>query len=74
MAVIFKDSKRKTILQALAHTIEAKGGLVMNCDGDYAPVADEDWTDLAEVYLQACEALHRRPMIQGELDCDDEED
>lgn len=75
MAVIFKEPKWKTALQTLVHTVEERGGLVLNCDGDLVPAIDEGWGDLAEVYIQGCDALRRHPMIQDMVpDCPDDED
>lgn len=41
--------------------IEATGGVRRDPEGFYAPVADEEWTDLGEAYLTACAALGRKP-------------
>ena len=44
--------------------IEATGGVRRHPEGFYAPVADEEWTDLGEAYLTACAALGRKPKFE----------
>jgi hypothetical protein len=56
--------------------INATGGIT-KLEGFYAPVADPDWTDLAEVYLVACTEKHVFPVLANGTDWDpdaDEED
>lgn len=48
-------------LRLFVDTINVTGGLVINDDGNEAPAADESWTDLADAYLRACEALGVKP-------------
>jgi hypothetical protein len=43
-------------------TIEATGGLTRTSRREPVPYADEDWPDLADAYLKACQALGREPM------------
>lgn len=58
------------VLHDLVDTINATGGLVKNYNGFLAPAADEEWSDLADVYLDACKVLDRKPMTRGETDGD----
>lgn len=57
----------KKILREFVGDIDATGG-VFHWKGtdDYAPVADKDWTDLADTYIKACKALGRRPHVKKE--------
>lgn len=57
------DPKDKA-LRALIDTIEATGGLMRDPKGTLVPVADDDWSDLASVYLDACEAMGITPKIE----------
>lgn len=45
-------------------TIEATGGVVEDRCGNVAPDADQDWLDLGEAYLTACQALAREPVVE----------
>jgi hypothetical protein len=58
----------RAVLRALIEIIEATGGLVTNEENILVPAADEEWPDLAAVYLQACDALGRRPMRSDQID------
>lgn len=65
-------------LRLFVDAINATGGLVINDDGVEAPAADESWTDLADAYLRACEALGVEPRnveraALDELEAEDEE-
>jgi hypothetical protein len=50
-------------LQAFIESIEVTGGCLRDEGGEVAPVGDPDWIDLADVYLRACAALERTPLI-----------
>jgi hypothetical protein len=50
-----------TALRLFVDTVNSTGGLVVNDAGETAPAADEEWTDLADAYLKACEALGVEP-------------
>jgi hypothetical protein len=54
----------KKILREFVQDIDATGGVFeFEGTGVYGPVADKDWTDLADTYIKACKALRRRPHI-----------
>lgn len=57
------EALRKTALGQFISTIENTGGVRKPPGESAAPVADEDWIDLGETYLQACAEVGRRPMI-----------
>lgn len=60
------DAKDKA-LRALIDTIEATGGIVRDpYRGLPVLVADEDWIDLADAYISACEAMGVEPKYQEE--------
>lgn len=46
----------------LINTIETTGG-VRSSGGMHVCVADEDWYDLAEAYIEACSAVDREPKV-----------
>jgi hypothetical protein len=48
-------------LRLLVETVNATGGLIINDAGENVPAADEDWMDLTDAYLAACEALGVEP-------------
>lgn len=56
------ENELKAVVEALVDTVELKGGVFKTPYDDYAPVADPDWLDLADVYLEACHALNRSPL------------
>lgn len=51
-------------LRLLCDTIESTGG-VKSIDKVIVPVGDEDWSDLADAYIAACDALERAPLLAG---------
>lgn len=54
-------------LRLFVQTINATGGLTHGENpGELVPVADEEWLDLADAYLAACEALGVEPVTPGE--------
>ena len=62
MARTAKSSDPKTqALLTFIDTIEVTGGIREQGDGTIAPIADGDWIDLGEAYLQACNALDHPP-------------
>jgi hypothetical protein len=54
------DPKIQALLTFI-DTIEVTGGIREQGDGMVVPIADEDWIDLGEAYLQACNALDHPP-------------
>lgn len=62
--------KKTAALEDLVRTIEATGGLVKKPGGLVAPAGDEEWTDLGDCYLRACDALGRPPAYVKCIDCD----
>lgn len=61
-------SRKATVEVALLQfvdVIESTGGVLRNPTGSghFVPVADEDWVDLGEAYIEACRALDRKPKI-----------
>lgn len=67
-------SLAKKALENFVQCVEATGGVVRDKKGYVAPVADQDWIDLGDSYLLACQALGRTPVEkpEGAL-CDDTE-
>jgi hypothetical protein len=52
-----------TALLAFVTTIETTGGVSTDSQGQTVPVADDEWVDLGDAYLQACRALRREPKM-----------
>ena len=59
------SDKAQNALRHLIDTIEATGGVVADYGGNYVPKADEDWLDLGNAYILACEAAGVIPLIGG---------
>jgi hypothetical protein len=59
LAQSFDGSEATRLLTEFVKDVEAAGG-VRRSGGAFAPVADEDWTDLGITYMKACEALGRK--------------
>lgn len=61
-------SEAEKVLAALCETIEATGGLIVRKSSwgndVVAPAGDEDWSDLADIYLDACRVLKREPQYK----------
>jgi hypothetical protein len=55
-------------LKAFCDTIDATGGLLVDTDGCAVPAGDEDWPDLADAYMLACEALGREQKLTHHQD------
>jgi len=51
-------------LKSFIDTIEATGGCTVDDNGVIVPCIDEEWADLADAYLQACEAMDVEPIIR----------
>jgi hypothetical protein len=52
------------LLDKFAELIEATGGVLMDA-GVYIPMADEEWVDMGELYVEVCGFLKREPKIEG---------
>ncbi|HSZ58999.1 MAG TPA: hypothetical protein VK797_25385 [Tepidisphaeraceae bacterium] len=52
------DPCRQALCQ-FVQTVDATGGVFHDESGCHAPLADSDWIDLGEAYVQACAALGR---------------
>jgi len=60
--VTSREQKFKEVLLKLLSTVENTGGVIEEPDGRVSGcAADEDWMDIAYVYLDACEALGTTP-------------
>lgn len=59
-----KKSELAGALQIFIEAIEATGGVFKDRKGYFVPVADEDWIDLGEAYVEACHALDEPPKIK----------
>ena len=66
MSSSVQTRKMEEALRDFIRTINATGGLAVNDAGETIPVADEDWLDLAEAYLLACDALGVKPLLGEE--------
>jgi len=63
----------RAVLEEFVEAVEATGGVNRHDAITVAPCADESWTDLGDIYLKACEALGREPVIdEGEYEEDEE--
>ena len=58
----------RNALENFIGTVEATGGVLLDEEGHYVPVADPQWMDLGDAYLLACEALQRQPTIVATSD------
>jgi hypothetical protein len=59
-----------TLEQALAKfcdVVDASGGLEIDYKGYVVPAADEEWIDLADAYMCACETLSRKIKWKKEI-------
>ena len=61
-----KPETTEESLMEFIKTIEDTGGVALNAKGLYEPLADRDWIDLGDAYVNACEVLKRKPMIEEE--------
>lgn len=65
-----KDEDIYDALREFVSCINATGGVQVIKQGQssevglHVPVADPDWIDLGEAYMQACEALDVAPQVQ----------
>ena len=56
-AVDVGEARYRSAVEELVTTVNDTGGVRLNKNGVFYPLADEDWTDLAYAYQKACEAL-----------------
>ena len=56
------EDPKVSALKSFCSTIDVTGGL--NAQGN--PVADEDWIDLGDAYVEACAVLEREPLQEKE--------
>jgi hypothetical protein len=49
----------RQVLGQFVQTVDATGGVFRDESGCHAPLADPDWIDLGEAYVEACAALGR---------------
>lgn len=47
----------------LIDLVNATGGCIKDAKGFVVPKCDEDWIDLGEAYVKACEALGEKPKM-----------
>jgi hypothetical protein len=66
------EKRAHDILRSLIDTVNATGGVIRSRRGVIGTVADEDWLDLALVYLDACEVLGVGPVYHYDDDDDDD--
>lgn len=59
-STLSKESEYLSSLCDFVDCVESTGGVV-KVDGFYVPVADQDWIDLGETYIKACEVLNKIP-------------
>lgn len=58
---IVRQVSRYKALREFVEAIDVAGGVRRDKKGYPRPLGDEDWIDLGEAYLLACEALGREP-------------
>jgi hypothetical protein len=63
--LLHKAADMRSALNRLIHTINPIGGVVKFKSGAVAPAADEEWLDMGDAYICACEALGLTPVIGG---------
>ena len=61
----------RAALDGFIETIEAVGGCLLNEAGVLAPVGEPEWTDLADAYVRACNAIGRIPQIDRTEDIEE---
>lgn len=66
---LLESRKLQRALTSMVECVSSTGGVRRCQDGRVSPVADEDWLDLGEAYLEACEVLGVEPVVEeGELE------
>jgi len=61
-----KPTTPEESLMEFIKTVEDTGGVKLNAKGLYEPQADPEWIDLGDAYVNACEVLKRKPMVEEE--------
>jgi hypothetical protein len=61
----------RAALDDFIETIEAVGGCLLNEAGVLAPIGEPEWTDLADAYVRACNAIGRIPQIDRTEDMEE---
>ncbi len=51
------------ILKEFVRDVNQTGGVQLNDEGLHAPVADEDWIDLGETHVKACDILGAKAKV-----------
>jgi hypothetical protein len=59
-------------LEEFVVAIDTTGGIKRDRKGYPVPAIDEEWIDLADAYLTACQALGRKPRWATEEDAEGE--
>lgn len=65
MKIKYRVTRVKTaeeIVKAFLNCIEVTGGVAKLRNGFVAPVADPEWIDLGELYLEACKTMKQKPV------------
>jgi hypothetical protein len=57
------NDKLRAAIEKFIDTIEATGGVFKDRKGYHIPIGDQEWLDLGEAYVAACEAIGREPKI-----------
>lgn len=60
---IADSAKCEDALREFVRAVDVTGGVLRSPIGLHAPVADPGWTDIGDVYVQACAALGHKPAI-----------
>ena len=57
-------AKLTAALAEFCDCVTTTGGVFQTPAGLYAPMIDSDWVDLGEAYLNGCEVLAIKPLIE----------
>ena len=55
-------------LRQLVEAVNVTGGVIRLPSGCVVPKAGEDWIDLGDVYLEACQELGVKPVLEVETE------
>ncbi len=56
-------ARMEEVLNELIKDIENTDGVLRLANGLHVPLADEDWVDLGETYMNACDVLGKTPVV-----------